>query len=278
MTRWCSGRWCGTTPTFTIRWGSFRAASRSIFRLGANAYLYGTRFFTWLAYTYSPEKVVAWLRRDEGSERYYADNFQHVFGISLEQGWQDWIAFEHEFQRRNLDEVRKNPITPHRKLAASAVGSISRMYYDESSGILYGAFRYPGVVEHVGALNTRDGSLRRLADIKRAMLYRVASFAYDPRSGTAFYTNDNLALRDLMAVERQDRRGKDAARARAHRRDRLQPRRPFADGRAPQRTVWRRWCASPTPTPSGSRYTRFRTSSSPTISIFRPMDDCYRHR
>ena len=54
---------------------------------------------------------------------------------------------------------------------------------------------------HVGALNTRDGSVRRLADIKRAMLYRVTSFAYDPRSGTAFYTNDNLALRDLMAVD-----------------------------------------------------------------------------
>jgi hypothetical protein len=171
------------------------------FQIGANAYLYGTRFFTWLAYAYSPEKVIAWLRRDEGSARYYSDQFQQVFGISLEQGWRDWIAFEHEFQQRNLAEVRKNPITPHRKLAASAVGSISRMYYDEASGIIYAAFRYPGVVEHVGALNTRDGSLRRLADIKRAMLYRVASFAYDPGSGTAFFTNDNLALRDLMAVD-----------------------------------------------------------------------------
>ncbi len=171
------------------------------FQVVANAYLYGTRFFTWLAYAYSPEKVVAWLRRDDGSARYYADAFREVFGVSLEQGWQEWITFERDFQRRNLAEVRKNPITPHHKLAGSAVGSISRMYYDESSGILYAAFRYSGVVEHVGALNTRDGSFRQLADIKRAMLYRVASFAYDPGSGTAFYTNDNLALRDLMAVD-----------------------------------------------------------------------------
>ena len=29
-----------------------------------NAYLYGTRFITWLAYNYSPEQVVAWARRD----------------------------------------------------------------------------------------------------------------------------------------------------------------------------------------------------------------------
>jgi hypothetical protein len=167
----------------------------------ASAYLYGTRFFTWLAYAHSPEKVLAWIRRDEGSKRYYADQFQQVFGIPLEQAWQEWVTFEHEFQRRNLAEVRKFPITPHRRLAAGALGSISRMYYDEATGILYGAFRYPGVVEHVGALNTRDGSVRRLADIKGAMHYRVASFAYDPGSGTAFWTNDNFAVRDLMAVD-----------------------------------------------------------------------------
>ena len=35
------------------------------FQVGANAYLYGTRFFTWLAYAHSPGKVIAWLKRDE---------------------------------------------------------------------------------------------------------------------------------------------------------------------------------------------------------------------
>lgn len=171
------------------------------FQIGANAYLYGTRFFTWLAYTYSPEKVIAWMRRDEGSARYYSDQFQQVFGLPLEEAWQNWVAFEHEFQTKNLAEVRKHPITVEKRLAGSAVGSISRMYYDEASGLIYAAFRYPGVVEHVGALNTKDGSFKRLSDIKRAMLYRVASFAYDPVNGTAFFTNDNLALRDLMAVD-----------------------------------------------------------------------------
>jgi hypothetical protein len=182
-------------------------ASRGVqvdFQIGANAYLYGTRFFSYLAYTYSPEKVVAWYRRDEGSERYWADRFQQVFGIPIEQAWQEWIAFEREFQRANLAEVRKFPITPQRNLSGSPVGSVSRTYYDEATGTLYGGFRYPGTVEYVGALNTRDGSVRRLADIKRAMLYRVTSFAYDPGTGTAFYTNDNqgfLSFRDLMAVD-----------------------------------------------------------------------------
>ncbi len=171
------------------------------FQVGANAYLYGTRFFTWLAYAYSPQKVVDWIRRDEGSERNYADQFLKVFGIPLEQAWQEWIGFEHEFQRRNLEEVRSNPITPHHKFAAGAIGSISRMYYDESTGNIYAGYRYTGVVEHIGALNIRDGSVRRLVDIRRAMLYRVASVAYDPASGTLFYTDHNLGWRDLMSVD-----------------------------------------------------------------------------
>ena len=66
------------------------------------------------------------------------------------------------------------------------MGSVSRTYYDEATGTLYGGFRYPGVVEYIGALNTRDGSVRRIADIKRAMLYRVTSLAYDPASGNGF--------------------------------------------------------------------------------------------
>src|SRR4029077_13365407 len=99
------------------------------FQVTTNAYLYGTRFFTWLAYAYSPEKVIEWVRRDQDSKRYFYDQFQYVFGIPLEKAWQEWIVFEREFQRRNLAEVRKFPITPHRTLAGSPVGSVSRTYY-----------------------------------------------------------------------------------------------------------------------------------------------------
>jgi len=179
-------------------------ASRAIrvnFQSGANAYLYGTRFFTYLAYAHSPEKVMAWIRRDETSQRNYADQFQQVFGLPLEEAWQQWIVFERAFQRRNLAEVRKFPITPQKTLATTEIGSISRMYYDETGGTLYAAYRVPGVVDQIGALNTRDGTLRRLADVKKGVLFRVASTAFDPGTGTFFFTNDNLTFRDLMAVD-----------------------------------------------------------------------------
>jgi len=171
------------------------------FQVGVNAYLYGTRFFTWLALVHGPERVIAWLKRDEGSRAYYADQFEQAFGLSLDRAWDDWIKFEHEFQQRNLAEIRKYPLTPYRDLVPHAVGSVSRAFFEESTGLLYAGFLYPGVVEHVGALDTKTGEIRRLTDIKGAMLYRVTSLAWDPDTRTLFYTADNSALRDVMALD-----------------------------------------------------------------------------
>ena len=181
--------------------GLVSRGTRVDFQVGVNAYLYGARFFTWLAYTHSPQKVIAWLRRDEGSRRHYADQFEHVFGMPLEAAWHEWIAFEKTFQRRNLAEVRRQPLTPKRALVATALGSVSRAYYDAPRGVLYAGMRYPGVVDHLGALDVRDGSARPLADIKGAMLYSVTSLAYDPERRTAFFTTDNLHLRSLVALD-----------------------------------------------------------------------------
>ncbi|HEX4883168.1 MAG TPA: hypothetical protein VFX05_03445 [Casimicrobiaceae bacterium] len=174
---------------------------RADFQVGVNAYLYGTRFLTWLAYAHSPEKVLAWIRRDEGSERYYASRFAAVFGLPLDAAWARWVAFEQEFQKANLAAIRTYPVTPHRQLVDSALGNISRVHFDEATGTLYGGFKTPGVYDYIGALDTRTGIARRLADVKRGMLYRVTSFAFDRASGTAFYTTDNTSYRDLMAVD-----------------------------------------------------------------------------
>jgi hypothetical protein len=179
-------------------------ASRGVrdFQHVANAYLYGTRFMSWLALTYGPNQVLAWIRRDEGSERAYDAQFEKVFGRTLESAWADWIVFERDtMQRANLEEVRKFPITTERRLAATPVGSISRLHYDEATGTLLGAFRYAGQLEHVGAIDTTDGSVRKLADLRRAMLYKVAAVAWDPSASTLYYTNDSLAQRDLMSVD-----------------------------------------------------------------------------
>ena len=46
------------------------------FQLEINSYLYGARFMTWLARRYSPDKLIEWTARREGSRAYSASHFR----------------------------------------------------------------------------------------------------------------------------------------------------------------------------------------------------------
>jgi hypothetical protein len=177
------------------------------FQLQINSYLYGTRFMLWLARTYSPEKVVEWIARHEGSRAYYAAQFRHVFGATIEEAWRRWIVDERAFQEQNLSAVRKFPMTRSTDVTTRALGSVSRAYYDAASRTVYAAFNYPGVVAHLGAIDTATGAVRRLTDIKGPTVYTVTSLARDPDSGVLYYTTDNGAWRDLNAFDPSTRRG-----------------------------------------------------------------------
>lgn len=181
--------------------GLVSEGTRIDFMAGTNAYLYGTRFMSYLAWQYSPQAVVEWLKRGEDSERYYAHQFEHVFGKPLEEVWDDWIEWEHEFQQENLEAVRKFPLTEVRPLVSTGLGSISRSFFDPDTNTLIGGYMYPGVVAHIGILSADEGKTRRLTDIKGPMKYRVTATAWDPASRTFFYTTDNSEYRDLMALD-----------------------------------------------------------------------------
>ncbi len=172
------------------------------FQVGTNAYLYGTRFITYLAYHYSPEKVVEWAKRDEGSRRSYEEEFNRVFGKRLNDAWQDWIAFEKDFQGKNLEAVRLYPTTEYERLAPEALGSVSRSFLDEQTNSLIAGFQYPGVVAHIGDLSLDSGKVKEIEEIKGPAIYQVASVAWDPDARTIFYTADNYEYRDLVALNR----------------------------------------------------------------------------
>jgi len=171
------------------------------FQVGANAYLYGERFMSYLAYTYTPEQLTSWVVRTKTNHRNYENAFADIYGRSLDEAWQDWITFEHEFQDRNLAVIRQFPTTDYDDLTEAALGSVSRTFYDPDRDSLITAIRYPGVVAHVGEFSLAERKMHHLQDIKVPMLYRVTSLAYDPDSETVFYTADNYAYRDLMAID-----------------------------------------------------------------------------
>jgi hypothetical protein len=171
------------------------------FQAGANAYLYGGRFMSYVAYTYSPEQLIEWIKRTGDGNRGHDKEFRRVFGISLNDAWDNWIEWEHEFQRKNLEAVREFPMTDYENLADSGLGSMSRAHYDPQRNSLIAGMRFPGVVAHIGEFSLDERKVRHLEDVKVPMLYTVTSVAYDPDSETAFYVTDNKAYRDLMAVD-----------------------------------------------------------------------------
>lgn len=171
------------------------------FQVGANSYLYGTRFFSYLALTYGVESTVEWLRRSEDSRAFYASQFKHVFGKSLDSVWSDWIAFEHKFQEKNLAALAQYPLSEARHLSPRGLGSMSRGFVDDKTNSLIAAFRYPGRIGFLGRMDLATGKLTPLTDLNGMMLYKVTSVAFDPSTRTAFYTDENYAYRELNAID-----------------------------------------------------------------------------
>ena len=171
------------------------------FQTGANAYLYGTRFMNYLAFTYGPERLLEWWRRDARSRRYYADDFQRVFGLPLDASWHQWIDFEHRFQQQNLRSVHEHPLTEFHDLTQRDLGAVSRSFLSADGTRLYAAVKYPGQVAHIVAIDRANGAVTDLKEIKGASGYTVTSLAYDPVHDTLFYTTNNNRHRNLEAFD-----------------------------------------------------------------------------
>ena len=178
-------------------------STQANFQHEMNSYLYGTRFLSWLAYEFGPQRLLDWVRRDDGTRGYFSAQFAQVYGKSLDAKWQEWAAFERAWQDSNLTRLREYPITPHRDITQRSLGSVSRAYFEPRTRTLYAALNYPGRVAHLAAIDVDSGEMRRLRDIKDPLMYEVTSLAYDPEGQRLFYTRDHSALRDVVEHDLQ---------------------------------------------------------------------------
>ena len=172
------------------------------FQVGQNSYLYGTRFVTWLAATYGPEKVIAWFNRSSGSKRYFASQFEHVFGLTLDAAWKNWIAWEHDWQQKNLAKIRQYPVTREDPLTHEILGSVSRSFYDADRNLLYAAVNRPAKPAQIVAIDAKSGAITPLTDVVSPALYFVTSMAYDAKGRKIFFTtNNSRGWRDLNELD-----------------------------------------------------------------------------
>lgn len=177
--------------------GLASAGTSADFMSKANYYYYGTRFVSYLAYQHGPDKLMDWVKRKEDSKRGYTSHFKHVFGINLSNAWDDWIAFEKDFQNKAIEKLKQNTISKDTLITDKVLGGVSLAYHDKKRNTVYVAVNYPGKIPHIAALDLKTGKIKRLKDVKGPTLFNVTSLAYDEKNELLFYTTDNDDKRDL---------------------------------------------------------------------------------
>ncbi len=172
------------------------------FKVDANAYLYGARFINYLANSHGVDKLLQFYNRSDSSSRFFATQFENVYGNDLISEWKNWIDFENKFQNDNLNRVRDNEITKHREIIDIPLGSASRQFYDKNSNSIILAINYPGELGHLAEINLGTGNIRKIAPVMSPRLHFVTAITYDENSRTIFMTENNNNYRDLVLISR----------------------------------------------------------------------------
>ena len=171
------------------------------FQVGANSYLYGTRFFSYLAYKYGPKKLTQWVKRGDNTKAYFSKRFTQVYKKDLREEWSAWIDFEKKFQKDNLNKIRQNNVSKIDPITKRAMGSVSRSYYDKEKSKLYVGLKYPGQIAHLAEIGIDTGEKRKLCNINGASTYYATSLVWDKEGERLFFTDDNYYRRDLCVVD-----------------------------------------------------------------------------
>lgn len=174
------------------------------FQVGVNSYLYGTRFVSYLAYTYGVEKLTQFYARSNGSRRFYANQFRQVYGLRIQDAWNNWIAWEHEFQKSNISRISAVKLSTYRRIGTKPLGSVSAQYVDASGSKMFLAVNYPGKLAHISSIDLKTGKEKKLAPVPSPSLYYVNGMTYDDSLKTLFVTTHNSDWRGLRAINTEN--------------------------------------------------------------------------
>jgi len=171
------------------------------FQVGANSYLYGSRFVTYLAYQYGIEKLKELFNRTENSKAFYANQFLQTYNIPVKQAWEEWREWEYKFQQKNLESIGQYPTTKFNPITKKPLGNVSRLHYDSQRKVVYAAINHPGIVSQVVQIDQKTGKIKKLSTIDSPQLYYTTHIAFDPNGNRLFITENNSKYRNLVQID-----------------------------------------------------------------------------
>ena len=177
--------------------------SHNSFLLEALFYLYGARFVSYLSIEYGAESVINWFQEVPG-EPYigFESKFEEVFGKDFDLTWYDFIVFEKEFQRKNIDILKSSELTEKNKISKENFGWITQPYYDKITNSVFFGYHRSHELASLQQLDLSSGISKNLNSLPTSSMLQVSSTAFDNSNGLFFYTtNNNQLYRDIWAYD-----------------------------------------------------------------------------
>ncbi len=171
------------------------------FQVGANSYLYGARFITYLAYEYGIDKLKEFYSRTDSSKAFYAGQFRKVYERPVREVWEDWRAWENDFQKENIARIKEFPLTDFNPLTSDPLGSVSKFEYNKSTGKLYAAINHPGIISQIAEIDCHTGKIRKIATLDSPSLYFSTHLAYNARDEKLYISEHNNNYRNLVEID-----------------------------------------------------------------------------
>lgn len=171
------------------------------FQVGTNAYLYGTRFVSYIAHRYGPEKVKSFYMRTDDSKPFYANQFKKIYGKKVVDVWNEWIEWERQFQKENIEQIQEFPLTYFKAITSKSLGGVSNFGYNYSTGKIYAAINYPGAISQIAEIDKLTGKIRKIATLDSPLMYFSTDLAYNSADEKIYITEQNSKHRNLVEVD-----------------------------------------------------------------------------
>ncbi len=166
-------------------------------------YLYGARFVSYLSIEYGAESVINWFKEVPG-EPYigFESKFEEVFGKDFDLAWYDFIVYEKEFQRQNIDILKFSELTEKNKISKGNFGWITQPYYDKVTNSVFFGYHRSHELASLQRLDLSSGISENLISLPTPSMLQVASTAFDESNSLFFYTtNNNQLYRDIWVYD-----------------------------------------------------------------------------
>ncbi len=177
--------------------------SHNSFLLETIFYIYGSRFASYLALKYGPERLVEWFKT-EPDEFYqnFVSKFYDVFGTDMSDSWNEFVSFEKDFQKTNIQKLKSHQPTEIKRLSDENFGWVTQAYLDKSGKNVFFAFHHSHHLAVIQKFNLQYKISEEIASLPTPSMLQVASTAYDKNLGLFFFTtNNNQLYRDLWVLD-----------------------------------------------------------------------------